>query len=116
MNTMKSLLMSSLVTAATLTAVSGIAQTQMDHSKMDHGKMDMSKDVASGEVRKVDKDAAKVTIKHGDIKSLDMPPMTMVFQVKDKAVLDQVKAGDKIRFKAVSENGKFFVTEIHPGK
>ncbi|MBK8743105.1 MAG: copper-binding protein [Betaproteobacteria bacterium] len=45
-----------------------------------------------------------------------MPPMTMVFQVKNKALLDTVKTGDKVRFKAISENGKLFVTEIHPGK
>ena len=54
-------------------------------------------------MRKVDKDAAKITLKHGEIKSLEMPPMTMVFNVKDKAMLDQLKAGDKVRFKAVNE-------------
>ncbi|MBK9607666.1 MAG: copper-binding protein [Betaproteobacteria bacterium] len=116
MNPLKSLLVPALFAAATLIAVSGVARAQADHSKMDHGKMDMAKDVADGEVRKVDKDAAKVTIKHGEIKNLDMPPMTMVFQVKDKALLDTVKAGDKVRFKAISDNGKLFVTEIHPGK
>ena len=109
MNLLKSLLAPALFAAATLTATAGVAQSQVDHSKMD-----MSQGLADGEVRKVDKDAAKVTIKHGEIKNLDMPPMTMVFQVKD--MLDQVKAGDKIGFKAVSENGKMTVTEIHPGK
>lgn len=69
-------------------------------------------DMADGEVRKVDKDGAKLTIKHGDIKNLDMPAMTMVFNVKDKAMLDKLQAGDKIRFKAVNESGKFTVTEI----
>jgi Cu/Ag efflux protein CusF len=63
-------------------------------------------------VRKVDKDAAKITLKHGEIKSLEMPPMTMVFNVKDKAMLDQLKAGDKVRFKAVNEAGKYTVTDI----
>ena len=116
MNSLKSLLVPALFAAAALTGDAAIAQAPADHSKMDHGKMDMAKDVANGEVRKVDKDAAKVTIKHGELKSLDMPPMTMVFQVKDKTLLDQVKAGDKIRFKAVNEGGKFIVTEIHPGK
>ncbi len=111
MNLLKSLLAPALFAATTLTATAGVAQTQMDHSKMD-----MSQDLADGEVRKVDKDAAKVTIKHGAIKNLDMPPMTMVFQVRDKAMLDQVKAGDKIGFKAFSDNGKLTVTEIHPGK
>ena len=45
--------------------------------------------LAEGEVRRVDKEGARVTIKHGEIRNLDMPPMTMVFQVRDKALLDQ---------------------------
>ncbi len=69
-------------------------------------------DMADAEVRKVDKDAAKITLKHGEIKSLEMPPMTMVFHVKDKAMLDRVKAGDKVRVKVVNETGKYTVTEI----
>jgi Cu/Ag efflux protein CusF len=68
--------------------------------------------MTDGEVRKVDKEAGKVTLKHSEIKSLEMPPMTMVFNVKDKAVLDKLKAGDKVRFKAVNEGGKYIVTEI----
>lgn len=67
---------------------------------------------ADGEVRKIDKEAGKITLKHGPIKDLDMPGMTMVFQVRDKALLDVVKAGDKVKFQAVSENGKLVVTEI----
>jgi Cu/Ag efflux protein CusF len=69
-------------------------------------------DLAEGEVRKVDKDAAKVTVKHGEIKNLDMPAMTMVFSVKDKALLEGLKAGDKVKFKAVNDAGKFTVTDI----
>jgi Cu(I)/Ag(I) efflux system protein CusF len=69
-------------------------------------------DVAEGEVRKVDKDAAKLTLKHGEIKNLDMPAMTMIFHVRDKAMLDPLKAGDKVRFKAINESGKYTVTEI----
>ena len=64
------------------------------------------------EVRKVDKEGKKLTLKHGEIKSLDMPPMTMVFQVDNAAALDALKAGDKVRFKAVHEGGKYTVTEI----
>jgi Cu(I)/Ag(I) efflux system protein CusF len=67
-----------------------------------------------GEVRKVDKDAKKITIKHGPMQSLDMPPMTMVFQVKDPALLDQVKAGDKVKFQAEKLGGAFTVTRIEP--
>jgi Cu(I)/Ag(I) efflux system protein CusF len=72
--------------------------------------------LADGEVRKVDKDAGKVTLKHGELKDLDMPAMTMVFQVKDKAVLDKLQPGDKVKFKAINEAGKFTVTEIEKAK
>jgi Cu(I)/Ag(I) efflux system periplasmic protein CusF len=72
--------------------------------------------MTEGEVRKVDKDAAKITLRHGDIKSLDMPPMTMVFQVKDKAMLDKVKAGDKVRFTAEKAGGALTITAIEPAK
>lgn len=73
-------------------------------------------DMADGEVRKVDKDTKKITLKHGEIKSLDMPGMTMVFQVKDPAMLDKVKAGDKVRFKAEKSGGAIVVTDIQPMK
>lgn len=69
-------------------------------------------DLADAEVRKVDKDAGKITLKHGEIKNLDMPPMTMIFMVKDKAMLDPIKAGDKVKFKAAKEGGNYIVTEI----
>ena len=71
---------------------------------------------ADGEVRKVDKDAKKITIKHGPIPNLDMPAMTMVFQVKDPALLDEVKTGDKVRFDAEKTGGQFTVTRIEPAK
>jgi Cu/Ag efflux protein CusF len=84
---------------------------------MDHGKMPMMADsdaLSDGEVRKIDKEAGKITIKHGPIKNLDMPPMSMVFTAKDKALLDKVKVGDKIRFVAADEGGKMIVTDIQP--
>ena len=73
-------------------------------------------DMADGEIRKVDKDTKKITIKHGEIKNLDMPGMTMVFQVKDPALLDKVKTGDKVRFKAEKASGAIVVTDIQPAK
>jgi Cu(I)/Ag(I) efflux system periplasmic protein CusF len=72
--------------------------------------------LTDAEVRKIDKDNGKLTLKHAEIKDLDMPPMTMVFNVKDKALLDKLQPGDKIRFKAVKEDGKFTVTEIQNSK
>ena len=73
-------------------------------------------DMADGEIRKVDMDNKKITIKHGEIKNLDMPGMTMVFQVKDPAMLTTVKTGDKVRFKAEKSGGAMVVTEIQPVK
>jgi Cu(I)/Ag(I) efflux system periplasmic protein CusF len=72
--------------------------------------------MAEGEIRKVDKEAGKLTIKHGPLQHLDMPAMTMVFQVKDKAVLDQYKPGDKVNFKADQVNGAYTVTTIERAK
>ncbi|MEJ7806939.1 MAG: copper-binding protein [Telluria sp.] len=72
--------------------------------------------LAEGEIRKVDKDASKLTIRHGELKELGMPPMTMVFRVQDKAMLDQVTAGDKVRFKAEKIGGALTVTAIEPAK
>ena len=69
-------------------------------------------EMTQGEVRKVDKDNKKITIKHGPLKSLDMPGMTMVFGVKDDTVLDKVQPGEKVQFQAEKIDGKFVVTAI----
>jgi Cu(I)/Ag(I) efflux system periplasmic protein CusF len=71
-----------------------------------------SQSMTDAEVRKVDKDSQKITLKHGDIKNLGMPGMTMVFQVKDASMLDNVKAGDKVRFSAENVDGSIVVTSI----
>ena len=73
---------------------------------------DTAPQLADGEVRKVDKEAGKITLRHGPIPSLDMPAMSMVYQVKDPALLDQVKTGDKIRFNAEKVGGQYVVTRI----
>ena len=70
--------------------------------------------LTQGEVRKVDKSAGKITLQHGEIRNLDMPPMTMVFTAKDPALLDKVKAGDKVSFSAEKEGGQYVVTAIEP--
>ena len=72
--------------------------------------------MTDGDVRKVDQDAGKVTIKHGDIKHMDMPGMTMVFTAKDKSLLANVKPGDKVKFMVVNEGGKMVVTDIQPAQ
>ena len=73
-------------------------------------------DMADGEVRKIDKENKKITLKHGVIKNLDMPGMTMVFGVKDAAVFDSLKVGDKVKFKAEQTGTAITVTAIQPVK
>lgn len=67
-------------------------------------------------VRTVDKNARKLTLKHGDIPNLDMGPMTMVFHVADPALLDKVKAGDTVRFTADKIKGAYTVLTIEPAQ
>jgi Cu(I)/Ag(I) efflux system protein CusF len=67
-----------------------------------------------GEVRRIDKAAGKLTIKHAPIPNLDMPAMTMVFVAGEAAMLDQVKTGDKIRFSVDKLGGALTVTRIEP--
>lgn len=69
-----------------------------------------------GEVRKIDLEAKKLTLKHAEIKNLGMPGMTMVFQVKDPAMLEKVKTGDKVRFTAEKVNGAYTVTTLDVAK
>ena len=73
-------------------------------------------DLTDGEIRKVDRDAKKLTIKHGEIRNLDMPPMTMVFQVKDAGLLDKLKVGDRIRFVASKTDAGFEASGIEVAK
>ena len=73
-------------------------------------------DMVEGEVRKIDKDAKKITLKHAEIPNLEMASMTMVFQVNDTAMLDAVKVGDKVRFQAQKVGGAIVITELQPVK
>ena len=76
----------------------------------------LAAELGEGEIRRVDKDAKKITIRHGPLPKLDMPAMTMVFQVRDPAMLEQVKAGDKVRFDAEKIGGGYVVTRIEVAK
>jgi Cu(I)/Ag(I) efflux system protein CusF len=68
--------------------------------------------LAEGTVKKIDKSAGKVTIAHGPLESLGMPPMTMVFRAAEPGLLDQVKVGDKIRFAVERVGGALTVTSL----
>lgn len=86
------------------------------HGPMGDMKSSDAASMASGEVKKIDKEAGKITIKHGPLVNLDMPAMTMVFRVKDPAMLNQVKVGDKIDFVPEKVNGALVVTKFKPAK
>lgn len=76
----------------------------------------LASDMAEGEVRKIDKENSKITLRHGPIERLDMPGITMVFQVRDAALLDKARVGDKVRFVASNEAGKLTVTQLEPAQ
>lgn len=78
----------------------------------DHGAH-QANDLASGEVRRIDKAQNKVTLRHGELKAVEMPPMTMVFGVREPKQLDSLKVGDKVLFKVMKQpDGTVVVTDI----
>lgn len=106
--------LTTLVTVGLLVALTPVAVYATSHTKAEQSAP--STGMIDGEVRKVDKDARKITLRHGEIKQLDMPAMTMVFPVKEPTMLDKVKAGDKVKFNAEIVGGKLTVTVIEATK
>lgn len=100
-------------TAALMMAIASMSYAQSPASTAPAAQ---TTGLIDGEVRKIDKDAGKITLRHSEIKKLDMPAMTMVFRVKDAAMLDRVKTGDKVKFRAEGAAGAFTVTEIEAAK
>jgi Cu(I)/Ag(I) efflux system periplasmic protein CusF len=106
---------SALLLAAALGSCPAVrAQTQAANPAATQAPV--PKEFTEGEVRNIDKAAGKVTLKHGEIKNLGMPPMAMVFGVKDAKLLDKFKPGDKVRFKAVHDAGRYVVVDLQPAK
>jgi Cu(I)/Ag(I) efflux system periplasmic protein CusF len=68
--------------------------------------------LTDGEVRKIDKAQGRITLKHGEIRNMGMPPMTMVFRVKDAKALETLAVGDKVRFAVDRIDGQYMVTTI----
>jgi Cu/Ag efflux protein CusF len=106
-----------VISAACALAGTAHAQATADHAAH-HPAAAASADSAAttptsdAEVRKIDKEQGKITLRHGPIANLDMPAMTMVFRISDLKLLDTVKAGDKIKFAADNLNGALTVTAI----
>lgn len=71
-------------------------------------------EMTNGVIRKIDLENSKITIKHEEIKNLDMPPMTMVFQVRNKALIEKVQVGETVKLTVVQEGGKLVITDIKP--
>ena len=110
MTKFKFLMAAAFVATSTLVSASVLAQPATDMSGMTHPEISM--EMSRGEVKKIDQEAQKITLKHGEIKNLDMPGMTMVFKILDPALLNKVKVGDKVDFKAEKSDGALVVTAI----
>ncbi len=115
------LLIASILMSISLQGLAADAHNH-DHDSMKDMQMPMN-DKASGnpsematrteaEVRKVNKDQGKITLKHGDIKNLNMPGMTMIFKIKDPAMLNGIVPGDNVTFTADRINGDIVVTSL----
>ena len=98
-------------------AAPAFAQKPSDDRSTHHpATLAQSAALSEGEVRKVDRAANKVTLKHGPIPNIDMPAMTMVFQVKDPAILAKLRVGDKVKFEAQNLGGALTVTRIEAAR
>jgi Cu(I)/Ag(I) efflux system protein CusF len=112
MNRSKKFLAVSALALGVSWPMSGFAQTNTDPASA--VAANPASALSEGEIRRLDLESGKLTIRHGEIRNLDMPPMTMVFTAKDKSQLAGLKVGDRIRFGASNEGGKYLVTEIQP--
>ena len=98
--------------AAALLALPAVAEDNPKHGSMQNSVATASPSMVDGIVKKIDKSSGKVTIAHGPMANFNMPAMTMAFQVKDSAWLDQMKDGDTIRFMADKLNGAFTIIKF----
>jgi Cu/Ag efflux protein CusF len=115
MHTFRRLFVVTIIASAS--GFTGIAQSQSSmqghsHQAMVPAPAAKTAEMSEGEVRKVDLTAKKITLKHGPLKNLDMPPMTMAFEVRDPSMLANWKVGDKVKFVASNPAGKLTLEEI----
>jgi len=123
---MNALMKLTLTAAFTLCTASAALAQQSDHGAHQHASAQAEQSAAGsgskgggvmgqlvdGEIKKVNKEAEKITIRHGELKDLGMPAMTMVFRVKDPSMLEQVKMGDKVKFVAGRVSGQPTVMQM----
>lgn len=107
-----------LFLTAALLAAPAVAQQKADDHAAHHASPPAAAasaagaEFADGEIRRIDREGGRLTLRHGEIRNLDMPPMTMVFQLKEPALLGTLKVGDKVRFRAEKAGGSYVVTAI----
>ncbi len=119
MKSPNTLIPTTVLVLAAFASTGAVAQANMGGKKIGEVKAQQSAaaaEMTDGEIRKVDKNSKKITIKHGAIRNLDMPPMTMVFHAKDAAMLEKVQKGDKVKFRAAMDGSAMVVTEIRAAK
>lgn len=97
-------------------AAHGAPAAEAKHAAHSGHQAGVAAQMVDGEVKKVDKEAGKITIRHGELKALGMPAMTMVFRAKDPAMFDQVKVGHKVKFMAEKVNGAITVVHLENAK
>ena len=108
-----------LLAAALLTSTPAWAQAPAADGHAAHhtaAANEQQADLSEGEVTRVDVAALKVTLRHGELKNLNMPPMTMVFRVTDASMLAPFKPGDKVRFRVEQRTGAYIVTRMEAAR
>ena len=116
MNLRKNAILAAGVLALGLAGAAGAASDPAQLVAAAQAATTASMAMTAGEVRKVDVEQSKVTIKHDPITNLDMPAMTMIFRAEKPELLKDLKAGDKVRFHAESAGGALVVTHIEAAK
>jgi Cu(I)/Ag(I) efflux system periplasmic protein CusF len=102
-----------LVSAAVLATGSAHLFAQASAPAMEKSPTEVPAiEMVAAEVRKVDKEGGKVTLKHAAIKSLDMPAMTMVFRVSNPALFEKLVEGTSVKAAFEQKDGKYFVTKV----
>lgn len=101
--------------------MAGANASAQTHEHAGHEMANATQDAADtalsvGEIKKVDRDTGKLTIQHGPLANLNMPGMTMVFKAQNPSMLDQVRVGESVRFRAESLNGSLTVTRLDAAK
>lgn len=113
MNPIHSIVAAAALGALALSMPAAFAQSAHGHDHMGMNAHEAPASVSGdGEVRKIDLESAKVTVKHEASQDMNMPGMTMVYRVQPASMLTKVKVGDKVRFRIATVDGKMTITQM----